>query len=395
MEASREASAAESQVTEAQSQVTEAQSQVTEAGGAESEVTESQGAEAKSAKSQVADSEVTEPESAESRATEPKAAGEEVVLKLRKISKFFAVGGALRPQKLRALYDVNFELAKRQVISLVGESGSGKSTVARVVARLIQPTEGELWFNGDNVLKTEARGASLAYRGAVQMIFQDPFGSLNPTHTVGYHLERPLLRHKKVSGRGELRDRVHELLRTVGLNPAKEFANKHPHQMSGGQRQRVAIARALAVDPSLILADEPISMLDVSIRMGVLNLMEQLKEERNLSYLYITHDIASARYIGDLTMVMYAGHIVESAPSSELMEAPAHPYTELLLAAVPTPEGSIQSSLPAKSGAPKLVEPPPGCPFASRCPKVKPVCKEADPAPIQLRPKHWVRCHLY
>jgi peptide/nickel transport system ATP-binding protein len=171
--------------------------------------------------------------------------------------------------------------------------------------------------------------------------------------------------------------------------------------MSGGQRQRVAIARALAVDPDVILADEPISMLDVSIRMGVLNLMEDLKKKRGIGYLYVTHDIASARYIGDRTMVMYAGHIVEGGESAELMDAPAHPYTRLLLEAVPDPKGSIFRDLPAKSGAPKLVDPPPGCPFAARCPETMDVCKTDNPKPVTLRKSredaeaHIVRCHLY
>jgi len=234
------------------------------------------------------------------------------------------------------------------------------------------------------------------------MIFQDPFGSLNPIHTVAYHLERPLLRHGKAKTPAELRQKVHDLLSTVGLHPVEEFAAKHPHQMSGGQRQRVAIARALAVDPDVILADEPISMLDVSIRMGVLNLMEELKQSRGIGYLYVTHDIASARYIGDRIMVMYAGHMVEGGSSTELLDHPAHPYTKLLLEAVPDPRGNIFRPLPARSGAPQLVDPPPGCPFASRCPEALDICRKESPRPVQLRrdrdegaPEHFVRCHLY
>jgi peptide/nickel transport system ATP-binding protein len=246
------------------------------------------------------------------------------------------------------------------------------------------------------MLKAEPGRASRAYRSDVQMIFQDPFGSLNPTHVIGYHLERPLLIHKKARNGSELRDRVLELLTTVGLNPASDFATKFPYQLSGGQRQRVAIARALAVDPEIILADEPISMLDVSIRMGVLNLMERLKAEHGIGYLYITHDIASARYIGDKTMVMYAGHMVEGAESRELMDNPAHPYTRLLLSAVPNPQASLATrQVNARGEVPSLVNPPPGCPFAARCPNVMEVCRQVMPGAELVAPDHWVRCHLY
>ncbi|KYF87392.1 chemotaxis protein [Sorangium cellulosum] len=317
------------------------------------------------------------------------------VLDVVRLAKYFPVGGGLRTQQLRALHDASFSLAEREVIALVGESGSGKSTIARLLARLMPPSSGQILFKGRDVLKEEPNRASLAYRGQVQMIFQDPFGSLNPVHTIGYHLERPLLLHNKAPNAAILREKVHALLKTVDLNPPAEAAAKYPYQLSGGQRQRVAIARALAVDPSVILADEPISMLDVSIRMGVLNLMERLKEERGISYLYITHDIASARYVADRTMVMYAGHIVEGAPSEELMQQPAHPYTKLLLSAVPDPNGSIRSELPARSGAPKLINPPPGCPFADRCPSVMNTCREAMPAAVDVGSGHWVRCHLY
>jgi peptide/nickel transport system ATP-binding protein len=325
----------------------------------------------------------------------------ESIIEVVGLSKYFAVGGGLKKKQLRALNDVSFQLARGEVICLVGESGSGKSTILKMLCRLEQPSSGQIRFKGQNILETEPRSASLAYRSQVQMIFQDPFGSLNPVHTVAYHLERPLVRHGKVKDKAALASRVHELLATVGLNPPAEFAQKYPHQMSGGQRQRVAIARALAADPDVILADEPISMLDVSIRMGVLNLMEELKRKRGIGYLYVTHDIASARYIGDRTMVMYAGHIVEGGRSDELLDEPAHPYTRLLLEAVPDPKGNIFRELPAKSGAPQLVDPPPGCPFAARCPKVMDVCRTENPKPVTLRksredsPPHFVRCHLY
>ena len=316
------------------------------------------------------------------------------IVEVRQLCKDFAVGGGFKQQRLRALNDVSFKLHSREVIALVGESGSGKSTVAKILARLEQPTSGQILFHGKDIIAAEPKRASLAYRSKVQMIFQDPFASLNPLHRVRHHLARPLLRHAKVDARG-LEERVLSLLKDVGLTPPAEFADKLPHQMSGGQRQRVAIARALAVEPALILADEPISMLDVSIRLGVLNLMLKLKEERNIAYLYITHDIGTARYVGDSIMVMYAGHIVESAPSDQLIESAAHPYTQLLLAAVPDPTLAKPRTVAAKGGVPTLIDPPPGCAFADRCPKVKAICKSENPRPIELTPGHRVRCHLY
>jgi len=316
------------------------------------------------------------------------------VLEVVRLGKHFSVGGGFFGKKLRALNDISFTIRRREVVALVGESGSGKSTIARLLARLMPPSEGKILFKGRDILAEEPRRASLAYRSQVQMIFQDPFGSLNPIHTIGHHIERPLILHNKVKGEAALQARVRELLASVELHPAGDVAAKHPHQLSGGQRQRVAIARALAVDPELILADEPISMLDVSIRMGVLNLMDRFKEERGLSYLYITHDIASARYIADRTMVMYAGHIVEGAPSAPLLDRPQHPYTQLLLSAVPNPNGAMQRPLEARAGAPQLVDPPPGCPFAARCPKVMDICRKEMPAVTHLDADHWVRCHL-
>jgi peptide/nickel transport system ATP-binding protein len=315
------------------------------------------------------------------------------VLEVRGLTKRFPIGNALKQKQVHALTDASFSISRGEVVALVGESGSGKSTTARLITRLIAVTQGEIFLHGRDVLKDEPRGASLQYRRAIQMIFQDPFGSLNPARTIGFHVERPIKIHKKSSRPMEA---VKEPLASVGLNPAEEYANKYPYQLSGGQRQRVAIARALAVEPEIILADEPISMLDVSIRMGVLNLIEQLKEERGIGFLYITHDLASARYIGDRTIVMYAGHMVESAESTELMEQPAHPYTKLLLTAVPNPEaGLLTKSVQARGEIPSLIDPPPGCPFAPRCPKVMDVCRKAMPARTDLAPDHWVRCHLY
>ena len=315
------------------------------------------------------------------------------LLRVRGLGKTFPVRKGFATHQLRALADVSFDLAAGEVVALVGESGSGKSTTARLIARLMEPSTGEILLDGTNVLAAEPRGASLDYRAKVQMIFQDPFGSLNPVHTVGYHLERPLKRHGRAS-HGDVVPRVHALLEKVGLTPPAMFAAKHPHEASGGQLQRVAIARALAVGPKLILADEPTSMLDVSVRIDILNLMRDLKEERGLAYLYITHDLASARYFADRTLVLYAGHIVESGPSAEIMGEPVHPYTQLLLSAVPRPDADLSEPLAAKGGAPKLVDPPPGCPFADRCPRVESRCRERLPVLREVAPGRQARCHL-
>jgi len=324
------------------------------------------------------------------------AKAEASLLDVRNLTKSFSVGGLFSLKQIHAVQDVSFQIARRQVVSLVGESGSGKSTVARLIARLEAPTKGRIFFKGRNVLEIEPSKASLGYRGEVQMIFQDPFGSLNAVYTVGHHLARPLLIHKKVHGRSELSDQVTSLLEAVGLYPAREFVDKHPHQLSGGQRQRVSIARALAVDPELILADEPTSMLDVSIRMDVLNLIERLKEQRGIAYLYITHDIASARYIGDQTLVLYAGHLVEGADSEDLIRSPAHPYTQLLLSAVPDPHTGLKAgTIRVRSEFHSAPDPASGCPFAARCPSAMSVCREVMPGVTQLGSRHWVRCHLF
>jgi peptide/nickel transport system ATP-binding protein len=320
-----------------------------------------------------------------------------ILLDVRGLTKHFAAGTFLKTRFVHAVEDASFTLKRGQVIALVGESGSGKSTTIRLIARLISLTRGEIFFNGVDMIQKEPHQASRDYRRKVQMIFQDPFASLNSVHTIEHHLARPMLIHKLTSSRADMENRIYSLLETVGLNPAPEIARRYPHQLSGGQRQRVAIARALAVNPELILADEPISMLDVSIRMGILNLIAQLKEELNLSFLYITHDLASARYIADETMVMYAGHMVEGGGSEEIMSNASHPYTQLLLSAVPDPRAGLRTrkDLGVRGEVPSLIDPPPGCPFAARCNRVMGICRQAMPEPKTIQPGHWARCHLY
>ena len=316
-------------------------------------------------------------------------------LEVRNLSKRFAVGNTLRREHVHAVDDVSFELHPGTVTALVGESGSGKTTVARLLARLYDASEGSVIFDGGDVSRARSRRAVLRYRSQVQMIFQDPFASLNPVKTIRHHLERPLRIHHIVPP-SQVEERIYELLHTVGLVPPREIAEKYPHELSGGQRQRVAIARALAVEPKVVLADEPISMLDVSIRIGILNLMLRLKEERGIAFLYVTHDLASARYIADDILVMYAGQIVERGPIEEVLSAPLHPYTRLLLAAVPDPATKLHAERieQSKGRASAAVDPTDGCRFVTRCPLAIEVCSRVTPSLVEERPQHSARCHV-
>ena len=297
--------------------------------------------------------------------------------------------------RVHAVDDVSFTLRPGTITALVGESGSGKSTVARLLARMYDPTSGSVVFDGDDVARVRRRRAVLRYRSQVQLIFQDPFASLNPVKTVRHHVERPLRIHKIVP-RDQVEERMHELLHTVGLVPARELADKYPHELSGGQRQRVALARVLAVEPKVILADEPTSMLDVSIRIGILNLMMRLKEERGIAFLFVTHDLASARYVADDLFVMYAGQIVEQGPIEEVLASPLHPYTRLLLAAVPDPAKRLHADrIQERKGlAAAAIDPPEGCRFVSRCPLAIDVCSRVTPQLVEARPHQAARCHV-
>jgi peptide/nickel transport system ATP-binding protein len=319
------------------------------------------------------------------------------ILEAKDLTKHFRTGGALSRATVKAVQHANVELFPGRVIALVGESGSGKSTIVRMLARLYEPTEGDILYQGASVLKQRGRRARLDYLSKVQMIFQDPFSSLNPVHKVSYHLERPLRIHgKALRGKNAVRDQILDLLRRVALTPPEEFYEKYPHQLSGGQRQRVAIARVLAVEPRVILADEPISMLDVSIRMGVLNLMEALRNDLALAFLYVTHDIASARYFSNDILVMYAGHIVEKNAAEELIQNPRHPYTQLLLSAVPDPSRGLRTAEVEVIGEiPDLTELDVGCPFAPRCRAVMDKCWRAMPEYSNYDDGSWVRCYLY
>jgi peptide/nickel transport system ATP-binding protein len=293
---------------------------------------------------------------------------------------------------VHAVENVSLVLAGAQITAVVGESGSGKSTLARLLCRLIKPTSGELLLDGSPV-PAYGRGRR-EYARQVQMVLQDPFSSLNPVHEIRYHLARPLRVHGLLAPGTCVDDAITGLLERVALTPADQFTGKYPHELSGGQRQRVAIARALAVRPRVLLADEPVSMLDVSIRLGILNLLADLRERERLAILYITHDIASARYLADTIAVMYAGQIVESGPAQAITDQPAHPYTQLLLSAAPDPDRAEPPALVSRGSPPSLVAPPPGCRFHPRCPHAMAICADSAPGEFAAGAGHMSACWL-
>jgi peptide/nickel transport system ATP-binding protein len=337
----------------------------------------------------------------------PSTSATEVVLEADGLTKHFVArrrGRDVLRRTVRAVHavdDVSLSLRRGRVTALVGESGSGKSTVARLLAQLYPRTSGDIRLHGQPVTVRGGRRFR-AYCRQVQMIFQDPFASLNPVHTVRYHLTRALRIHRRAGkGEAELRSALAELLGRVQLTPAERYLDKFPHELSGGQRQRVAIARALAADPEALLADEPVSMLDVSIRLGILNLLRDLKERLNLAILYITHDIASARYFADETLVMYAGRMVEGGDSETVTQHPAHPYTRLLIDSAPDPDriGGLAAAPQdvAIGEPPSLIDPPAGCRFHPRCPHVMARCRTDLPPRLEIGDQagHWASCWLY
>jgi peptide/nickel transport system ATP-binding protein len=333
------------------------------------------------------------------------------ILEVHHLRQLFPAGGGLRRQFVHAVEDASLALYPGRALALVGESGSGKTTIARMLARLYTPTSGKIRFKGAPVevrtgnpilnLFRKREGIPLSdYRRHVQLIFQDPFASLNPVHDVRYHLARLLHVHGHARTATQATEQTLALLGRVNLTPPEQFLNKYPHQLSGGQRQRIAIARALAVQPQVVLADEPVSMLDVSIRLDILNLLRRLKDEDDLAFLFITHDIATARYFAEETAVLYAGQMVEGGPSNKVIQQPKHPYTQLLISAAPDParldaNGKRTDVMPARGEIPSLVNPPTGCRFHPRCPHAMPVCRERFPGRTNLGNGHWTNCFLY
>ena len=293
---------------------------------------------------------------------------------------------------VHAVDDVSFSLGENETLGLVGESGCGKTTTGFSILRLIEPTSGEVWFQGENIL-TLAPERMRHLRRHMQIVFQDPFGSLNPRLTVERLIEEPLLNHEDLSG-AERRTRVEEALVMVGLLP--EHMTRFPHEFSGGQRQRICVARALVLRPQLVIGDEPVSALDVSVRAQVLNLMIRLQRQLNLSYLFISHDLAVIRYVSHRVGVMYLGQIVELAAAKALYARPLHPYTWALLSAVPVPDPRrARKRIILEGDVPSPMNPPAGCRFHPRCTEVKPICREQAPIMRKVENNHAVRCHLY
>jgi oligopeptide transport system ATP-binding protein len=321
----------------------------------------------------------------------------EVLLHVDKLVKYFPITRGIVIQRqvgaVHAVDGISFDIIKGETLGLVGESGCGKSTAGRTILQLYKPTSGSVFFEGRDLTKLR-REELRKTRRRMQMIFQDPYASLNPRMTVGEIISEPLYVHGISSGK-ESADRVGKLLKLVGLNPA--FSDRYPHEFSGGQRQRVGVARALSLEPSLIICDEPISALDVSIQAQVVNLLEDLQNRMGLTYLFIAHDLSMVRHISTRVAVMYLGVIVELTNRQELYSHPLHPYTQALLSAVPVPDPVIEQKrkrIILQGDVPSPVNPPSGCRFRTRCPIAQAVCAESRPEFREVGSGHWVACHL-
>jgi oligopeptide/dipeptide ABC transporter ATP-binding protein len=317
------------------------------------------------------------------------------LLRTEGLTKHFRIGNAIAQKKLHAVDGVNLSVGERQIVALAGESGSGKSTIARLLARIYQPTSGQIYFQGRALSSMRSRADRLHYSGLVPMVFQDPFASINPVFRVSHGVQRSLKLHRPDLSAEQREAEAERVFEIVGLTPAAEVLKRYPHELSGGQRQRVGFAQALAMRPKLILADEPVSMLDVSIRIGLLNMMAELRDSEDVSILYITHDLASARYVADRLIVMYAAQIAESGPVEEVLTNPRHPYTQLLLSAVPDPRAPLSVSAATDRGEPpKVIDPQPGCRFRGRCPLAIDKCHSVTPVLEPIAAGHDVACHV-
>lgn len=315
------------------------------------------------------------------------------LVEIRDLRKHFKID---RNNTLKAVDGLNFDIYKGETFGLVGESGCGKSTAGRTIMRLYEATDGEVFFKGENVHGKKSNQELKQFNQNMQMIFQDPYASLNPRMTITDIIAEGLDIHGLVKTKQERVARVNELLETVGLN--KEHGNRYPHEFSGGQRQRIGIARALAVNPEFIVADEPISALDVSIQAQVVNLMKRLQKEQGLTYLFIAHDLSMVRHISDRVGVMYLGNMAEIATSEELYENPLHPYTRVLLSAVPVPDPNLERTrerIEVKGELPSPINPPSGCVFRTRCPFATDVCAKERPIFQEHKKDHWVACHMF
>jgi peptide/nickel transport system ATP-binding protein len=320
------------------------------------------------------------------------AVADEPLLRVVDLTRHFRLGGMLaKKQVLHAVDDFNFTVQEREIVALVGESGSGKSTVARLLARVYAPTRGEIYYRGRPIHSLRSRKDMLWYRGEVTMVFQDPFSAFHPVFRISHGVMRNLALHRPELSRAERQQEAERVCESVGLSP--KMLRRFAYEMSGGERQRIGFAQALAVRPKLILADEPVSMLDVSIRVGVLNMMAGLRDHEGVSLLYITHDLASARYVADRVIVMYAGHLVEEGPTETVLSDPKHPYTQLLLSAVADPRDEDESISADTGEPPKVINPSEGCRFRWRCPYVIEKCAQVTPRPRPIGSIQ-VACHV-
>jgi peptide/nickel transport system ATP-binding protein len=316
---------------------------------------------------------------------------EEPLLRTVDLTRHFRLGGAFSKQVLHAVDDFNVTVQEREIVALVGESGSGKSTVARLLARVYRPTGGEIFYRGRSLRRLRLRRDLLAYRGEVAIVLQDPFSAFNPVFRVSHGVMRNLALHRPELGPRQRRQEAQNVFESVGLSP--KMLRRFPYEMSGGERQRVGFAQALAVQPKLILADEPVSMLDVSIRAGVLNMMAGLRDQEGVSILYITHDLASARYVADRVVVMYAGQLVEEGPTETILGDPKHPYTQLLLSAVADPREKTEPISADTGEPPRVINPTEGCRFRWRCPHAIEKCAQITPRPTPIG-STIVACHV-
>lgn len=321
-----------------------------------------------------------------------------LVLEVSNLRKLFPVKGAgfwrAANKYVHAVDDVSFELGRGEVLALVGESGCGKSTLALTLMGLEVPSSGSIIFGGQDV--TYLRGSPLKdMRRHIQMVFQDPYESLNPLMTIGELVAEPLLVHGLVQGKAARAARAHQALEDAGLKPAETFMNRFPHELSGGQRQRVVIAGALVLEPTILLADEPVSMLDVSIRAEILSLLAELRARRGISILFITHDLGTAAYFADRVAVMYLGRIVEIGPTRDVLDRPVHPYARALLSVIPVPNPRLRRERIILQGdPPNPIDLPPGCRFHPRCPLAQTICQEQDPGLKEVSTKHQAACLL-
>jgi len=329
------------------------------------------------------------------RALEVKGLENNVLLKVKNLKKYFPVRGGLLSKIIgyvQAVDEISFDIKEGETLGLVGESGCGKTTAGRTITRLLEPTAGEVDFEGKDIFKLSKEELRKSRRN-IQIIFQDPFGSLNPRMTVGDIVGESLTIHKIVKNKKEKEERVKDLLETVGLNAG--HIRRYPHEFSGGQRQRIGIARALALNPKLVICDEAVSALDVSIQAQVINLLEDLQEKFKLTYLFIAHDLSVVKHISDRVAVMYLGKIVELTSTYELYNNPQHPYTEALLSAVPIPDPTLKRQRIVLEGdVPSPFNPPKGCRFHPRCKYAIPICSQEEPELIDINGGHYVACHL-